>query len=64
MRKEVPEIGWGDYEVIPVRQPGDPDRCAIVWRNNAVLFVHNLDGEPCEVTLWPPGTHRTPAACW
>ncbi len=56
MRKEVPEIGWGDYEVIPV------DNRAIlivryVWRNNAVLFVHNFDGEPCEVTFEAQESH-------
>ena len=42
MRKEVPEVGWGEFEVLPVRDP------AILamrydWRNNSVLFVHNLD---------------------
>ena len=25
MRKEVPEIGWGDFKVIATRDPGDPD---------------------------------------
>jgi maltose alpha-D-glucosyltransferase/alpha-amylase len=50
LRKEVPEIGWGDYEVIPVATP------AILllrycWRDNAVLFIHNLGGDPCEVVF-------------
>jgi len=48
MRKEVPEVGWGDFEVLPVRDP------AILvmrydWRNNSVLFVHNLSDTPREV---------------
>ena len=48
MRKEVPEIGWGDFTFIPTRMP------AVLimryeWRNNAVLFVHNLSLEPREV---------------
>jgi maltose alpha-D-glucosyltransferase/alpha-amylase len=48
MRKEVPEIGWGDFEVIKTRDP------AVLilrydWRNNWVLFVHNLDSRPREV---------------
>jgi maltose alpha-D-glucosyltransferase/alpha-amylase len=50
MRKEVPEIGWGDLTVIPVRNPA----ILIIrydWRNNAVLFVHNLDPEPREITF-------------
>ena len=45
MRKEVPEIGWGDFKVIATRDPA----VLIVrydWRNNSVLFVHNLDEKP------------------
>jgi maltose alpha-D-glucosyltransferase/alpha-amylase len=47
MRKEVPEIGWGDFRVIATR---DPAILAIRydWRNNSVLFVHNLDEKPRE----------------
>jgi maltose alpha-D-glucosyltransferase / alpha-amylase len=50
MRKEVPEVGWGDFEVLSIREP------AVLairydWRNNSVLFVHNLDGIPREVTF-------------
>jgi maltose alpha-D-glucosyltransferase / alpha-amylase len=50
MRKEVPEIGWGDFTVIPTRNPA-----VLVmrydWRNNSVLFAHNLDGTPCETSF-------------
>jgi maltose alpha-D-glucosyltransferase/alpha-amylase len=50
MRKEVPEVGWGDFKVIATRDP------AILvirydWRNNSVLFVHNLDERPREVSF-------------
>jgi maltose alpha-D-glucosyltransferase / alpha-amylase len=48
MRKEVPEIGWGDFEVIPLRDPA----VLIIrydWRNNSVLFVHNLEEKPREI---------------
>jgi glycosidase len=50
MRKEVPEVGWGDFEVLPVRDP------AILvmrydWRNNSTLFVHNLSDSPREVSF-------------
>ena len=50
MRKEVPEVGWGDFVVIPIR---DPAVLAIRydWRNNSVLFVHNLSDTPREVSL-------------
>jgi maltose alpha-D-glucosyltransferase/alpha-amylase len=50
MRKEVPEIGWGDFTIIATRNP------AVLairydWRNNSVLFVHNLDEQPREVSF-------------
>jgi len=50
MRKEVPEIGWGDFKVISARDP------AVLilrydWRNNSVLFVHNLDDKPREISF-------------
>jgi maltose alpha-D-glucosyltransferase / alpha-amylase len=50
MRKEVPEVGWGDFQVVASRDP------AVLilrydWRNNSVLFVHNLDEKPREVSF-------------
>ena len=50
MRKEVPEIGWGDFKVIATR---DPAMLVIRydWRNNSVLFVHNLDEKPREISF-------------
>jgi maltose alpha-D-glucosyltransferase / alpha-amylase len=50
MRKEVPEVGWGDFQVIATRDP------AVMimrydWRNNSVLFVHNLDEKPREIAF-------------
>jgi maltose alpha-D-glucosyltransferase / alpha-amylase len=50
MRKEVPEIGWGDFSFVST---GTPKVLAMQydWRNNAVLCVHNLSGEPREVRL-------------
>jgi maltose alpha-D-glucosyltransferase/alpha-amylase len=50
MRKEVPEIGWGDFRVIATR---DPAILAIRydWRNNSALFVHNLDEKPREASF-------------
>lgn len=50
MRKEVPEIGWGNFTVIPTRQPA----LLVIrydWRNNSVLFIHNLDSKPREVSF-------------
>ena len=50
MRKEVPEIGWGDFQLLPT---GDPAVLAMRydWRNNSVVFVHNLVDTPREVTF-------------
>ncbi|MGF6308789.1 maltose alpha-D-glucosyltransferase/alpha-amylase [Bradyrhizobium sp. i1.8.4] len=50
MRKEVPEVGWGDFEVIATH---DPAVLAIRydWRNNSVLFIHNLNEKPREVSF-------------
>jgi maltose alpha-D-glucosyltransferase/alpha-amylase len=50
MRKEVPEVGWGDFKMIGGRNP------AIFimrydWRNNSVLFVHNLEEKPREISF-------------
>jgi maltose alpha-D-glucosyltransferase / alpha-amylase len=47
-RKELPEIGWGDFAVI------DTGDAAVLglrydWRNNAVVFLHNLAPEGREV---------------
>jgi maltose alpha-D-glucosyltransferase / alpha-amylase len=50
MRKEVPEIGWGDYEILRMRDP------AILamrydWHNNSVVILHNLDATAREITF-------------
>jgi maltose alpha-D-glucosyltransferase/alpha-amylase len=50
MRKEIPEVGWGEFEVLPARSP------AVLairydWRNNAVVFLHNFSDSPREVTF-------------
>jgi maltose alpha-D-glucosyltransferase / alpha-amylase len=48
MRKEVPEIGWGDFAILAT---GTPEVLAMRydWRNNSVLFVHNLSPIPREI---------------
>jgi maltose alpha-D-glucosyltransferase/alpha-amylase len=48
MRKEVPEIGWGDCVAIDT---GDKGVLALRydWRNNSVLVVHNLNATPMEI---------------
>jgi maltose alpha-D-glucosyltransferase/alpha-amylase len=48
MRKEVPEVGWGTFEVL---KTGDDAVLGLRydWRNNSVLFLHNLADEPREM---------------
>jgi len=48
MRKEVPEIGWGDFAILDT---GTAEVLAMRydWRNNSVLMVHNFSGIPTEV---------------
>jgi maltose alpha-D-glucosyltransferase/alpha-amylase len=50
MRKEVPEVGWGDFEVIDVDDPAELVM-RYDWRNNSVLFLHNLDARPREISF-------------
>lgn len=50
MRKEVPEVGWGEFEIVATEDPA----VFIIrydWRNNSVLFVHNLDERPREISF-------------
>jgi maltose alpha-D-glucosyltransferase/alpha-amylase len=59
MRKEVPEIGWGDFSFVSTRT------CEVLairydWRNNSVLCVHNLSSEPREVRFSLNGQGEKP----
>ena len=59
MRKECPEIGWGDYQILPT---GSAAVLALRydWRNNALLVVHNFDDKPREITLAVDGVEGEP----
>jgi maltose alpha-D-glucosyltransferase/alpha-amylase len=48
MRKEVPEVGWGEFAIIPTRNPAVL-MMRYAWRKNWVLFVHNFAATPHEV---------------
>jgi maltose alpha-D-glucosyltransferase / alpha-amylase len=50
MRKEVPEIGWGDFELL---RTGTSQVFAMRydWRNNSVVVIHNLSALPQEIWL-------------
>lgn len=51
-RKEAPEIGWGDFRIVPASDP------AVLilrydWRGNSVLVMHNLENAAREVRFRP-----------
>ena len=50
MRKEAPEIGWGEFSILQTRTP-EVLAIRYDWRNNSVLVVHNLSAIPREVWL-------------
>ncbi len=50
MRKEVPEIGWGDFSFLSARV-NEVLIMRYEWRNNAVVIVHNLSSIPREVSF-------------
>jgi maltose alpha-D-glucosyltransferase/alpha-amylase len=50
MRKEVPEIGWGDFSVLRTNSP-EVFAMRYDWRNNSVVMMHNLSGIPREVQV-------------
>jgi maltose alpha-D-glucosyltransferase/alpha-amylase len=53
MRKEIPEVSWGDFDVLPL-----DDNAVLMlrytWRGNAVLFLHNLADAPVEADFEGP----------
>ena len=51
MRKEIPEIAWGDFTLLPVEKGIVAMRYD--WRNNSVLFLHNLDDRPRAIEIAP-----------
>ncbi len=50
MRKEVPEVGWGNFKAL---KTNDNSVLALRydWRSNSVLFLHNFADEPREVAF-------------
>jgi len=50
LRKECPEIGWGDWRVIRTNRP-EVLAMLYEWRHTRLLCVHNLAHAPCAVRL-------------
>jgi maltose alpha-D-glucosyltransferase/alpha-amylase len=50
VRKETPELGWGEWRVLDVDAPTVfAHRCD--WQDGTVVVLHNLGSDPCEVTV-------------
>lgn len=50
IRRECPEIGWGEWELLPA----DVDGVVVLryaWQGGEVIVAHNLGGEPAKVVL-------------
>ncbi len=52
IRKECPEIGWGDWQILAT---GSPSILAMRydWRGNSVVVVHNFDEKAHEARIKP-----------
>jgi maltose alpha-D-glucosyltransferase / alpha-amylase len=50
LRKECPEIGWGEFSIIDAGAPSVLAMC-YRWRGNAVLVLHNFGETPHEAVL-------------
>lgn len=59
LRREAPEIGYGDYEILET--PPDILAMRYEWRGSALVVVHNFAGAPREVRLDPGCTGEGPA---
>lgn len=56
-RKQCPEIGWGDWEILETGDPGVfAHRCS--WSGGAVIAVHNLADRPAAVRLKAGSTRQ------
>jgi maltose alpha-D-glucosyltransferase/alpha-amylase len=50
LRKECPEIGWGEWQILATRSPAVL-AVAYRWRGRTVVCVHNVTAEAREVSL-------------
>jgi maltose alpha-D-glucosyltransferase/alpha-amylase len=52
LRKECPEIGWGDWKILST---GSPSVLALRydWRGNSLIVIHNFDEKPHEIRIKP-----------
>ena len=52
LRRDCPEIGWGEWRILPVRVQ-QVLALEYSWRGTTVVCVHNLGDRPCEARVRP-----------
>jgi maltose alpha-D-glucosyltransferase/alpha-amylase len=60
-RKEWPEFGWGEWQVLGTRNPAVLAHIA-TWDGSSVLAVHNFSDQPAKTTVQIPRDAR--AGTW
>jgi maltose alpha-D-glucosyltransferase/alpha-amylase len=50
LRTECPEIGWGDWRLLPVR-PSNVLALEYRWRGTTLICIHNLSAQPAEIRV-------------
>ena len=50
LRKECPELGWGDYAILKTRS-STVLALQFEWRKNALVTLHNFHEKPVTVSL-------------
>jgi maltose alpha-D-glucosyltransferase/alpha-amylase len=59
MRKECPEISWGDFEVLPVNAP-EVLAVRYSWRDTSLLTLHNFAKAARKIRLAVPAAREAP----
>lgn len=50
LRKECPEIGWGEWQIVKTLSPQVLGMC-YYWKGNSLVILHNFDDKPHEIKL-------------
>ncbi|HET7616968.1 MAG TPA: alpha-amylase family protein [Vicinamibacterales bacterium] len=59
MRRETPEISWGDWKILKVRTPSVL-AMQYDWNGRSTVAVHNFSERPRAITLRPKGADKLP----
>jgi maltose alpha-D-glucosyltransferase/alpha-amylase len=59
MRRETPEISWGDWKILKLRTPSVL-AMQYDWNDRSTVAVHNFSDRPRPITLRPKGAGKLP----